>query len=96
MGTLEIVLIVVVIALVFGARKLPELGKGMGQGIREFKREVRDDQTPSAGAVPVAELVVDVPSRQLDPVPVQNPAPLQGVPVQGVPVQSTQQTPGER
>lgn len=70
MGPLEIVLIVVVIALVFGAKKLPELGKGMGQGIREFKKEVRDEHTPSAGAVPLSDMVVDVPSRQLDSAPV--------------------------
>ncbi|WP_309571808.1 twin-arginine translocase TatA/TatE family subunit [Deinococcus sp.] len=58
MGPLEIILIVVVIALIFGARKLPELGKGLGQGIREFKKETTDADKP----------VTDVNSRQLDPV----------------------------
>ena len=43
MGPLEIILIVVVVVLIFGARKLPELGKGVGQSIREFKREVKPD-----------------------------------------------------
>ena len=57
-GPLELLLLVVVIALIFGARKLPELGKGMGQGIREFKREVKDPSVPT---------VTDVPSRPLDP-----------------------------
>ena len=70
LGPLEIILIIAVIALIFGARKLPELGKGMGQGIREFKKEVKDDHT-----------VTDVPSRQLDPAtgqPVVNDSTVQG------------------
>lgn len=40
LGPLEILLIVVVLALLFGAKKLPELARGMGQGLREFKQEV--------------------------------------------------------
>ncbi|WP_034386827.1 twin-arginine translocase TatA/TatE family subunit [Deinococcus sp. YIM 77859] len=56
-GPLEIILILVVIALLFGARKLPELGRGMGQGIKEFKREVH-------GPVPP---VTDVQARPLQP-----------------------------
>lgn len=60
LGPLEIILIIVVIALLFGARKLPELMKGMGQGIREFKNEVKDPHTPAA------QEITDVPSRPLD------------------------------
>lgn len=56
LGPVEFILIIVVIALIFGAKKLPELGKGVGQGIREFRKEVKDDRT-----------VTDIPSRQLDP-----------------------------
>ena len=36
-GTTEILLIVFVIVLLFGAKRIPELFKGMGQGVREFK-----------------------------------------------------------
>ena len=36
-GTTEILLIVFVIILLFGAKRIPELFKGMGQGVREFK-----------------------------------------------------------
>ncbi|MGI8748920.1 MAG: twin-arginine translocase TatA/TatE family subunit [Deinococcus sp.] len=43
MGPIEIILIVVVVVLLFGARKLPEIGKGLGQGIREFRSTTRDD-----------------------------------------------------
>ena len=43
LGGWEIVLILAVVLLLFGARKLPELAKGLGQGIREFKKSSRDD-----------------------------------------------------
>lgn len=37
LGTQEIVLILVAILLLFGGKKIPQLMKGLGQGIREFK-----------------------------------------------------------
>ncbi|MFH5832227.1 twin-arginine translocase TatA/TatE family subunit [Halalkalibaculum sp. DA3122] len=37
-GATEIVLILAVIILFFGARKIPELARGIGQGIKEFKK----------------------------------------------------------
>ena len=37
LGTTEILLIILVVAVLFGARRLPELGKGLGQGLRGFK-----------------------------------------------------------
>jgi sec-independent protein translocase protein TatA len=41
LGIWEILLIVAVIALLFGGKKLPELGKGLGQGIKNFKNAVK-------------------------------------------------------
>ena len=40
-GTWEAVLILVAILLLFGGRKLPELARGLGKGLREFKKSVR-------------------------------------------------------
>lgn len=37
MGTSEMILIVMAVLLLFGGKKMPELAKGLGQGIREFK-----------------------------------------------------------
>ena len=37
MGTSEIIIILVIVLLLFGGRKIPELMKGLGQGVREFK-----------------------------------------------------------
>jgi sec-independent protein translocase protein TatA len=38
LGGWELVLILAVVLILFGARKLPELAKGLGQGIKEFKK----------------------------------------------------------
>jgi len=42
LGTWEIVMIVLVILLLFGGKKLPELARGLGKGLREFKNASRD------------------------------------------------------
>jgi len=39
----ELLLLAVVIIILFGARKIPEFAKGLGQGIKEFKKASRDD-----------------------------------------------------
>lgn len=38
LGGWEVILILAVVLILFGAKKLPELAKGLGQGIREFKK----------------------------------------------------------
>ena len=42
LGPMEMILVMLVLLLVFGAKRLPELGSGLGKGIREFKRSMRD------------------------------------------------------
>lgn len=42
-GPFEIILIVVILLLLFGGRKIPELMRGLGQGMKEFKKATRDD-----------------------------------------------------
>ena len=44
-GPLEIVLILLVVVLLFGGRKIPELMKGIGQGLKEFKKAKDTDNT---------------------------------------------------
>jgi sec-independent protein translocase protein TatA len=41
-GGPELLLILIVVFLFFGVKKLPEIAKGLGQGIREFRKAVRD------------------------------------------------------
>ena len=44
LGFSEIMLILVVVLLLFGAKRLPEVGASIGKGIREFKRSLSDTQ----------------------------------------------------
>jgi sec-independent protein translocase protein TatA len=39
-GPTELILIVLIIIIIFGARRLPELGKSLGEGIKNFKRSI--------------------------------------------------------
>jgi len=40
-GWQEILIVVIVVLILFGGRKIPELARGIGRGMREFKREMR-------------------------------------------------------
>ncbi len=42
LGAGEIILILLVILILFGAKKIPELAQGLGKGMREFKKAVKD------------------------------------------------------
>jgi len=41
-GTTEIILIAAVVLLIFGGKKIPELMKGLGQGVRQFKKGMQE------------------------------------------------------
>ena len=43
-GPWQIVIILVVVVLLFGGRKIPELMKGIGQGMKEFKKATKNDE----------------------------------------------------
>ena len=44
LGTGEIILILLIILIFFGAKKIPELAQGLGKGLREFRKATRDIQ----------------------------------------------------
>jgi sec-independent protein translocase protein TatA len=44
LGTWEILLVFLVVLLVFGAKRIPEIAQGLGKGIREFKKAAKDVQ----------------------------------------------------
>jgi len=89
-GGWELVLILAVVLVLFGAKKLPELAKGLGTGIKEFKKATRDvtdelhsamdDDNHSRPYVPpsYSESVVPAAPAQPSPAP---PAPAPGNPV---------------
>ena len=49
LGFMEIMVLGLVVLLVFGAKRLPEIGSSMGKGIREFKRSFTDTQDAVMG-----------------------------------------------
>jgi len=61
MGTTELLIILAIVVLVFGVGKLPEIGRQVGQGIKNFKKEMNDvsedlsieDKTDEQQSVPV-------------------------------------------
>ena len=47
-GPTELLLILLLVVIIFGARRLPELGKGLGEGIRNFKDSIKtSEDTPA-------------------------------------------------
>ena len=67
LGFGEIMLLVVVVLLLFGAKRLPEIGASMGKGIREFKKSITDvDKAISEGDSTPRR---DVSARDRDPLP---------------------------
>jgi sec-independent protein translocase protein TatA len=44
LGVPELLLILVIVVLIFGAGRLPQLGRGIGEGIRNFKHSLRGDE----------------------------------------------------
>ncbi len=54
-GTQEIILIVVLALLLFGATKIPQLGSSIGQGIRNFRRGMREVEAEEREAKKLAE-----------------------------------------
>ena len=80
-GGMEALVILCFILIFFGAKKLPELAKGLGQGIKEFKKATREvtDEVNSA-------MVDDPqPARRINPTPVQNAEPQSTVVAQATP-----------
>ena len=44
LGFPEIILILVIVILIFGTSRIPELGRGLGEGIRNFRKGMKNDE----------------------------------------------------
>ncbi len=51
-GTSELLILMVIVLLVFGAKRLPEIGMSVGKGLREFKRSLNDIQRTIETQIP--------------------------------------------
>lgn len=67
----EIIAILAVILVLFGAKKLPELAKGLGQGIKEFKKSSREIQDELNDAMDVNAPPPPAPRREQQIIPAQ-------------------------
>ncbi len=63
---LHIAFLVVILLLIFGAKRLPEIGRSLGSGMREFKQSVTGESHSEPSALP--------PAQQPQQQPVQTPA----------------------
>ena len=54
-GAQELILILLVILLLFGAKKIPEIAQGLGKGMREFRKAMRETQDELTKPEPPAE-----------------------------------------
>ena len=96
-GMPELVLIFVVALLVFGPKKLPEIGKSLGKGLAEFKRasdelkktietEIEQGKTEVASIKDsVASIPASLASAKTEPAPSQPAAPAPPSPAEGAP-----------
>jgi sec-independent protein translocase protein TatA len=57
LGMGELVIILLIVVVLFGANKLPQLGKGLGEGIRSFKKSFGgdDEEKPTSSSTPPAD-----------------------------------------
>lgn len=46
LGLPELLVILLIVIIIFGANKLPQLGKGLGQGMRNFRESMKGDEPP--------------------------------------------------
>jgi sec-independent protein translocase protein TatA len=46
LGWQELLLILIVLLILFGGKRLPELARGLGSGIKEFKKALREEEQP--------------------------------------------------
>jgi sec-independent protein translocase protein TatA len=46
LGMQELVIILVIVFFLFGAKRLPEMGKGIGEGIKNFKKSMKGEEPP--------------------------------------------------
>jgi sec-independent protein translocase protein TatA len=73
-GPLEIAVVLVIVLIIFGPKRLPELGKSMGHGIREFKSSLSGDSDKDSPEEKQRELQASQQAQVSQPQPPPPPA----------------------
>lgn len=66
-GPLELVIILVIVLLIFGGKKLPEMGRSLGSGMREFKKGVSGEKVDEPQETVTATQAADPALTQAQP-----------------------------
>jgi sec-independent protein translocase protein TatA len=90
---LHIAFLVVILLLVFGAKRLPEIGRSLGGGMREFKDSISGETKQQPALTPAAQQPVAQPQPPVSQPPVSQPQPPVAQPV-GTPAPAEQAAPG--
>ena len=67
-GPLELVVVLIIALIVFGPKRLPELGRSLGRGIREFRGSIGGDKHDDEDDDDVRELERSQPAAKTEPV----------------------------
>ena len=59
LGMPELLVIMVIVLIIFGANKLPQIGEGLGKGIRNFKKGVKDREETDVTSKKPEEITTD-------------------------------------
>jgi sec-independent protein translocase protein TatA len=77
-GPFELAIVLIIALIVFGPKRLPELGRSLGKGIREFKGSINGehdaDEPPPAAPVPAPEIAAAEPAEPAEPAKPAEPA----------------------
>jgi sec-independent protein translocase protein TatA len=85
LGFTELILILAIVLLIFGAGKLPQLGEGVGKAIKGFKKSVHEADAIEAEAQGAQQQMAAVPQQSASTASAQGPGPVEQ---QAAPVQS--------
>jgi sec-independent protein translocase protein TatA len=67
----ELLIILGIVVLLFGGKKIPELAKGLGQGIKNFKKSVKDDDSEEVATTDTPKKVDATPSETATEAPAE-------------------------
>ena len=82
-GPLEIAVVLIIVLIIFGPKRLPELGKSMGNGIREFKNSISGDSDKDSPEEKQRELPASQQAQVSQPQPPPATAESPAEPVEG-------------